>query len=56
MLDTCVPDFVQRGKAPLMVAVEKGNEKFVKLLLAKGADVNAANTVSILMPLHLCSE
>ena len=29
-----------------MVAVNKGNTKSVQLLLANGADVNAANTVS----------
>ena len=33
------------GKAPLMVAVELRSLECVKVLLANGADVNAANKV-----------
>jgi|GEM_PF-3456585 len=44
------------GRTPLNVALEKGDKKMVKLLIAKGADVNAKeDNVIGLAPLHIAA-
>ena len=41
----CVP--VQAGKTAVMLAIEKGHEGFLKLLIAARADLNEIDKVSV---------
>ena len=44
------------GEAPIHIAAGNGNERIVRLLLAAGADVNAAKLVSGHTALHIAAE